>query len=214
MLLTALDDYCSWFAERRDFGYITDAPISRYDERMRQAAWEHKRSRAFLGHTWSLRPSTRTLWTAPTRRSPKVADQEDALSFPERRFADLLLRGFVKRGYAHHPDPSVRMNVRDCLITLLMHGAGFRTSECFHLYVHDVKPDPTDSSIALVRIHHPSDGQAPEDWIDQRGQPMRTAFFFFLPVPSLDSRSRGGSGAGARPVSRIRRAGAKRLTLP
>jgi hypothetical protein len=102
-----------------------------------------------------------------------VADEEDAVSFPEGRFTDLLLQGFVRRGYTHHPNPIVRLNLRDCLITVLMHGAGFRISECFHLYVQDVRPDPQDSSIALVRIHHPSEGHAPEDWVDERGQSVR-----------------------------------------
>jgi len=54
-----------------------------------------------------------------------------------------------------------------------MHGAGFRLSECFHLWVHDVVPDPIDPSVALVRIHHPSEGEAPDDWIDERGGPIR-----------------------------------------
>lgn len=35
MLLTALGDYCTWFAEQRGGAHIIDAPISRYDERMR-----------------------------------------------------------------------------------------------------------------------------------------------------------------------------------
>jgi hypothetical protein len=173
MLLAALDHYCNWLADQRDIDPTRDMPISRYDERMRQAAWEHKRSRALLGHTWSQSPPARSPWTRLTRRAPKVSDAEDALSFPEPCFSELLLQGFARRGYGHHPDPAIRLNLRDCLITLLIHGAGFRISECFHLYVQDVRPDPRDSSIALVRIHHPSEGQAPEDWTDSHGEPVR-----------------------------------------
>ena len=180
MLLAGLSDYCRWITEHRDSnlsGPSRDAFLSRHEERLLRAAWEHKRSRALLGHTWSLTPPTRVtarpVWPASSRRSPKVADEEDAVSFSEGRFTDLLLQGFVRRSYAHHPDPCVRLNLRDCLVTLLMHGAGFRVSECFHLYVHDVRPDPQDSSIALVRIHHPSEGQAPDDWVNELGQPVR-----------------------------------------
>src|SRR5258708_4304761 len=181
MLLGGLSEYCHWLTEHGDAN-LADQPSphatrSRYDERMLRAAWEHKRSRAFLGHTWSITPRMRITanpgWSANRRRSPKVASEEDIVSFPERCFTDLLLQGFVRRGYAHHSDPSVRLNLRDCLITLLMHGAGFRISECFHLYVHDVKPDPRESSIALVRIHHPSEGHAPDDWVDECGHPVK-----------------------------------------
>lgn len=178
MLLGRLGEYSDWLVEHRGAKPLNPvATPSRYDERLLCAAWEHRRSRAFLGHTWSAAPKgmgvNPTGRLLGTRRAPKVADEEDAVGFPERRFTDLLLHGFVRRGYFHHPDPSLRLNLRDCLITLLMHGAGFRMSECFHLYVHDVQPDPKDPTVALVRIHHPSDGMAPDDWLDDRGQPIR-----------------------------------------
>jgi hypothetical protein len=54
-----------------------------------------------------------------------------------------------------------------------MHGAGFRLSECFHLWLGDVRPHPLDPSTAQVRIHHPSLGEAPDDWLDERGNPIK-----------------------------------------
>jgi hypothetical protein len=59
------------------------------------------------------------------------------------------------------------------LVTLLLHGAGFRESEPFHLYIPDVFPDPTNPTAAKVFIHHPSYGAAPADWRDQRGRPRK-----------------------------------------
>ena len=59
------------------------------------------------------------------------------------------------------------------LITLLLHGAGFRESEPFHLYISDVFPDPANPSQAKVLIHHPSHGGAPADWRDERGKPRK-----------------------------------------
>ena len=59
------------------------------------------------------------------------------------------------------------------LITLLLHGAGFRESEPFHLYICDVFPDPANPSQAKVLIHHPSFGGAPADWRDERGKPCK-----------------------------------------
>jgi hypothetical protein len=133
MLLAGLSDYCRWITDHRDShrsGPSWDEFLSRYEERMYRAAWEHKRSRAFLGHTWSLTPPTRgPVWLTSNRRSSKVADEEDAVSFPEGRLTDLLLQGFARRGYAHHPELGVLLNLRDSLIR---HGwsrsAAFRNS--------------------------------------------------------------------------------------
>lgn len=62
---------------------------------------------------------------------------------------ELLTEGFkVGRG----------LDLRNILITLLLHGAGFRASEPFHLYVSDVIPDPSNERSALVQAmgiaHH------------------------------------------------------------
>ena len=59
------------------------------------------------------------------------------------------------------------------LITLLLHGAGFRASEPFHLYIMDVFPDPRTNTRATVLIHHPSQGSAPSDWRDEHGKPRK-----------------------------------------
>jgi hypothetical protein len=59
------------------------------------------------------------------------------------------------------------------LLTLLQHGAGFRASEPHHLYIGDVFPNPLNPSQATVLIHHPSQGTAPADWLDERGKPRK-----------------------------------------
>lgn len=172
-LLTCLSDFSDWLAELQGTAPLNPSRVpSAYDEMLALAAAEHRRSRAFLGHTWGTRPGVLRV-RSTLRPRAVVLDEEAAIAFPERSFTDLLLRGFVRRGCDHHPDPCLRMNLRDCLITVLMHGAGFRMSECFHLWVHDVQPDPHDPTLALVRIHHPCEGHAPEDWFDERGQPIR-----------------------------------------
>ena len=75
--------------------------------------------------------------------------------FPEKHVLDLLFKGFVRRGTQNEPDISKRLNLRDILITILLHGGAVRVSEPFHLYIHDVMADPIDSEISLVRIYHP-----------------------------------------------------------
>jgi hypothetical protein len=73
--------------------------------------------------------------------------------FPDDRFEELLFKGFCVGG---------RLDYRGILITILLHCAGFRDCEPFHLYLSDVQFDPDDRESALVRIHHPEFGAAPE----------------------------------------------------
>lgn len=135
-----------------------------YGRRIDEAAYLYRRSKAFLGHTWAENPGqTDEGRLTRSKRLPRVAKGEPP-EFPHERFEDLLFKGFRVGG---------KYDYRGMLITLLMHGAGFRVSEPFHLYVSDVHPDPADPSSALVLIHHPSAGAAPEDWRSTLGKPIR-----------------------------------------
>jgi hypothetical protein len=163
-----LTDLLDWWA-RNDTGRQSPAEAwrgSEYDLRLAEAAYKYRRNKAFLGHTWSpfeeasRQPANRAMsgkWHAP----PKV-EREAALAFPEDRILDLVLKGFKVGG---------RYNYRDMLITLLLNGAGFRESEPFHLYLWDVSEDPAHKGQALVLIHHPAWGAAPQDpkWVDSSG---------------------------------------------
>ena len=130
-----------------------------YDQRMDQAAYIYRRNKAFLGHTWATNPEPEGRVTR-TKRAPKVEGAPPP-EFPDDRFEDLLFKGFLVAG---------KHDYRGMLITLLMHGAGFRVSEPFHLYVADVAPNPLDPTSALVRIHHPELGVAPDGWRNQKGK--------------------------------------------
>lgn len=132
-----------------------------FDRRIDQAAYLFRREKAFLGHTWATNPSTNDKGhsTRP-KRQLNVAKNEPP-AFPDNRFEELLFKGFQVGG---------NYDYRGMLISLLQHGAGFRVSEPFHLYVTDVFPDPSNSQVAVVQIHHPSFGKAPSNWIDGTGQ--------------------------------------------
>ncbi|MBF8176062.1 gamma-mobile-trio recombinase GmtY [Herminiimonas contaminans] len=175
-ILTRLTDFSCWLADRQGGNVLNPLrSASTYDEMVAIAASMARKDRAFLGHIRrSISPAqAEASRSTLARRSPKVSVSDDAVAFPEKHFEDLLLRGFrLVRGSGHDPLQS-RLNIRDCLITLLMHGAGFRLSECFHLWVNDVKSNPLDPSSAQVRIHHPSLGEAPDDWLDERGRPIK-----------------------------------------
>ena len=164
-------------------------PSSSFDDMLAWAGWSQRKHRSFLGHTWSpeeariKRPSWSTGRAAPTMIG------EEIKAFPESRFMELLLHGFVRRGRRGEASLAARVNLRDCLITLMMHGGGCRLSECFHLYVGDVMLDPHDPTVAVVRIHHPADGAAPDDWTNEKGEPVRGNRAAYLAPRGLRPRS-------------------------
>lgn len=84
---------------------------------------------------------------------------ESPPSFPEEKFERLLVDGFCRPGKRASPFPWLRFNLRDMMTAVLMHGAGLRISEPFHIWLQDVFLDPHDPHIAHVRVFHPSGGE-------------------------------------------------------
>ncbi len=132
-----------------------------YDQRIDERAYQYRRSKAFLGHTWSNNPEKDSVGRL-TRgaKPPKISNGQEP-EFPEDRFEELLFKGFKVAG---------RYDWRGMAISLLLHGAGFRESEPFHLYMGDVQPHWDDPTVAFVAIHHPSYGVAPLNWRKQDGR--------------------------------------------
>ncbi len=191
-IITHLTDFFDWLAEMRPemVGVNPRYAGGFYDRMIDKTAYQYRRDRAFLGHTWASNVTpTKTGHRVRYQRLPKVEKGEPP-AFPEECFMDLLLKGF-KVGE--------RYDYRSMLITLLLHGAGFRESEPFHLYIGDIFPDPADSSRATVLIHNPVYGAAPSDWRDVQGRPKkgnRAAYlaeqFGLVPRTELmDSRGAG-----------------------
>ncbi|QQX57453.1 gamma-mobile-trio recombinase GmtY [Pseudomonas chlororaphis] len=165
-IITHLTDFFDWLGEMRPEAlqvnprYAGDA----FDRQIDETAYQYRRSKAFLGHTWETNASSvETGHRIRGRRLPKIESGEPP-AFPEERFEELMERGFCSAG---------RYDYRCMLITLLLHGGGFRESEPFHLYISDVFPDPGNTRQAKVFIHHPSHGAAPADWRDERGRPRK-----------------------------------------
>ena len=165
-IITHLTNFFDWLGEMRPAAAQVNPRYAggAFDRQTDEAAYQYRRSKAFLGHTWAVNASpTETGHRVRGQRLPKV-EKGDPPAFPEERFEELLLKGFSAAG---------RQDYRGMLITLLLHGAGFRESEPFHLYISDVFPDPANPSQAKVLIHHPSHGGAPADWRDERGKPRK-----------------------------------------
>jgi len=153
-----LTDFFDWLNEKRPSSAKVNPRFvgTAYDRMVDEAAYQFRRDRAFLGHAWGTQLIHSRGHFLRSRREPKVEKLEPP-AFPDDRFIQLLDEGFVVAG---------RPSYRDILITLLGHGAGFRYSEPFHLYLTDVREDPISKGRALVEIHHPSDGEAPFDRLE------------------------------------------------
>jgi hypothetical protein len=152
-----LTEFFTWLKANRPLDeqinptYVGNA----YDRMVDNLAYQYRRDAHMLGYSWSP-TSLRATSGAPmvrAPRAPKVASKQPP-AFPEDKLEALLCKGFLHGN---------RKDYRGACITLLLHGAGFRECEPFHLYVQDVFPDPADRLAYRVHIHHPEFGEAPSD---------------------------------------------------
>ncbi|MFL9886238.1 gamma-mobile-trio recombinase GmtY [Paraburkholderia agricolaris] len=191
-IIIHLSDFFDWLGEVRPEAATVNPRYvgSTFDRQTDEAAYQYRRSKAFLGHMWASNASARaTGYRLRYRSVPKVARGEPP-AFPEHHFEALLFKGFRNGD---------RYDYRGILITLLLHGAGFRESEPFHLYVQDVFPDPQNPRQARVLIHHPQYGTAPADWCDERGRARKSNRAEYLAqrfglVPRTDLMDRRHAG--------------------
>lgn len=143
---------------------------STYDQRLNYAAWHRRNSNDFLGHIKSkgLAENVAKARNIRGRRALSKVD-DDAVAFPEKLFQAMYMDGF---GAA--PDP--RCAVRDQLLLIMMHGAGLRESDAQHLWVMDIEDHPLIEGGAMVRVFHPEEGKAPDNWRGRHGATTRAAY--------------------------------------
>jgi site-specific recombinase XerD len=173
VLVNHLSKFSDWMAERQGTKPLNSwRQATRAEEQLAWAAWRHQKSRSFLGHTMDIDVAALRVSQARSvllKRNP-VIEHERVKYFQEDRMVDLLFKGFIVPGKQKSPRIEERLNLRDILITMLMHYGGLRMSEPFHLFVHDVIPDETAPGEALVKVYHPSLGLAPPDLRDAKGK--------------------------------------------
>lgn len=175
-LVNLVTNYSDWMSKNLGTEQLNPwRNATRAEEMLAWAAWHQKRDRAFLAHAWDRKLAsiemTRTRQVM-LQKTP-IIDHDGVKYFPDDRVSDLLFKGFIVPGKHKSSRINERLNLRNILITVLMHYGGLRMSEPFHLFVHDVMPDPDRQGSALVRIFHPSQGTAPLDWPDSMGKPTR-----------------------------------------
>ena len=143
---------------------------TRHEERIQYAAWFRRNQNDFLGHIKDKSINATVKRARSIKgRTPLAKTEDDAIAFPTGKFELFYLQGL---GGAKDP----RVALRDKLILLLLHGAGFRRSEALLLWVTDVFEDPSDPDRAIVRIYNEIEGTAPEGWKTRRGIKTRKAY--------------------------------------
>ncbi|HCL02745.1 MAG TPA: site-specific integrase [Lachnoclostridium phytofermentans] len=167
MLLSALNRLSDWLYE--EYGAVQLNPwrkATTYEERLNWMAQINKSQNSFLGHLDDVHDMSETAKLARNvvKRKKPYSSNGDTKAFPENKIHELLWEGFKNTRKNYELDLVDRYNWRDIAITILMNGGGLRHSEVFHLWVQDVFPDPEDANLAVVRIYHPSEGRAPQDF--------------------------------------------------
>lgn len=161
-IINLLSDFFDWLGRNeanRAAKFNPQYSGNSYDLRVDEQAYQYRRGKAFLGHTWD-KSSNSLARVIRAERPPKVFPRKPP-AFPEDKIEELLFKGFKVAG---------KYDYRGMAITCLLFGGGLRVSEPFHLYMADVKPHWNDPSIPFVAIHHPSLGVAPNAWNNLSGQ--------------------------------------------
>lgn len=141
---------------------------SRSERIMSLAAYHHKKNNSFLSHTWDDQAANEKAKTAKLVKKHKTQSGiREVKATEESVTRDLILNGFWRYKKKRH-DASF-LNMKNILITMLIHYAGLRISEPFHIFISDIKPDPKENDRATIIIQDPRHGKAPEYWRNQRG---------------------------------------------
>jgi len=169
--ISHLTNFTNWMADKGLGQQINSLrTASRHEERIQYAAWFRRNQNDFLGHIKDKSINTTVKRARSIKgRTPLAKTEDDAIAFPTAKWEPLFLQGFGG-------SKDIRVALRDKLIALLMHGAGFRRSEALLLWVTDVFEDPNDPDKAIVRIYNETEGKAPYDWKPRKGSATRKAY--------------------------------------
>lgn len=169
--ISNLTNFTDWISDKglaKPLNTLRTATL--HEERIQHAAWFRRNQNDFLGHIKDKSFNATTKRARSIKgRTPLSKTEDDAIAFPNSKFEDFYLNGL---GGAKDP----RVGLRDKLVLLLVHGAGFRRSEALLLWVTDVFEDPSDPDRAIVRIYNEVEGAAPESWKTRKGIKTRKAY--------------------------------------
>lgn len=169
-LLNSVTAFSDWLVRKYETTPLNPWKAASVAEQI--AYWrrfDKRRAFSILAHTASresaVAQSIRARQVSIGRKATVTVTQSVKF-FPDDRIWDLLFKGFATPGSQGSKLFQDRYNIRDIMITILLHGGGLRESEPFHLFVADVGIHPQNPKSALVRLYHPEQGMAPPDYID------------------------------------------------
>lgn len=117
-----------------------------YEALCTASAYEFRRNKALLGHTWARPSEDVQVHRAVAGREKKSATKQVKRIY-DSEFERLLRFGF---------DTSTEVGLRDAMISILMNKTGVRVSEALGAWVVDVINDPAALGSAHVKLRHPS----------------------------------------------------------
>lgn len=162
-LVKALVEFSDWLSLR--YGATMLNPIhhnASYSEQIIfWRTWNKQKATSLLSH---IKSRTKNIEKSKNGRQNnfigfRTKYLEETKAFPTEYIDQLLWKGFINPNFKEDRRIWKKFNLRDILITLLCLYGACRASEPLHLWVDDVYVDPEDSDLALVLIHHPSDGE-------------------------------------------------------
>lgn len=122
---------------------------SSYAEFSKAAAYEFRRSKAMLGHTW--------VTAASKKYEAHAVEGTDGKSNSNMNMNRILDCDFL-RVLEHGFNLDSCNGLRDALIAILMNKGGLRISEALHLWIVDIFEDPVNPGYASVQVVHPDEG--------------------------------------------------------
>ena len=152
--ITRFTDWIAAIEEDDKFKLNSWREATRHEERLNWAALLHRRDNAFLRHLWRSRPETH-LSREIRAHILTVERQTPANTFPDEHLKRLVLEGYRRRTR----DSRGPIDLRNALITYLMHYGGLRLSEALSRCSDDVSIE--DGEI-IVRVYHPEYGLSPD----------------------------------------------------
>ncbi|QXH53325.1 tyrosine-type recombinase/integrase [Pseudomonas fakonensis] len=163
-IVTLLTGYTDWLTKQPGHSGVVMNPIreaTKHEERLNWCAYHHRQDNKLLSHLTSDEEREMNRFRREVgreRASPVILDE--VKRFPQEHFNTLIDEGFVIAS-PRSEDKRLRMDYKSQAMTLLMNHGGLRKSELFHIYLDDIEID-VERCEAIVRVHHPSQGKAPE----------------------------------------------------
>jgi len=167
-LIAFITHYTDWISELKSDLNLQVNPYrsaSPLEQKLNWAAFHQKKNKCFLGYLWrngNQRKEATQVRTVRGPLGPKISSVFNPVkAFPRGEIFNLINNGFVLPGRENEKELHRRLNLRDVLITMLMHFGGLRISEAIQLYIEDIAIINEKHIQRVVKVYHPALGTSP-----------------------------------------------------